>query len=91
MYEEFVGFAQTRNVAEDNMIEFELHPTSYIEHSCTGWSVDLWNTGFGQSEKDVRDTWVIGLKLIQEFLLGQSIRYADQLKKGYKTIGDIPA
>lgn len=90
MYEEFVRFAQTRNVAAANIIEFELHPTSYNDHSYTGWSIDLWNTGFGQSEKEVRDTWVIGLKLIQEFLVGQSIRYADQLKKGYKTIGEIP-
>lgn len=46
----------------------------------------MWNTGLGTSEDEAREVWRLGLQVVQDYLVRENTLYADQLKKGRKTI-----
>lgn len=88
LYKEFSLFAERQVVTEQNIVEFELVPTSYNDHSYNAWSVDVWNHGFGGNEKEAKANWLFGLRIIKEFIVDQNQKYGDQLLQDGRRIGD---
>jgi hypothetical protein len=87
LYKAFCEIARDYPVPDSTFVEFELIPTSYLEHLINrGWSVDLWCTGLGKTKHEARTSWRAGLQSLKKFLVGESTLYVDQLRKGRKTI-----
>lgn len=88
LYDEFLLFARSRRPVEHSIVEFELVPTSYNDHSLTAWSVDIWNSGFGNKSKESRKTWAESLRVVKGFIQDQNQKYSNQLLQERRKIGD---
>jgi hypothetical protein len=87
MYKYFQQYAAQYSTPNSVVVEFELIPTSYNDHGISrAWSLDVWNTGLGNSEAEARGAWYSGLQIVQDFLAWQSSLYGNELKRGRKTI-----
>ena len=67
-------------------IEFEIGPASYNDHHFLGWRVSAWNYGYGQNDSEARESWKVGLGLLQKFLENESSRFSHELHRGEEAI-----
>lgn len=89
LFKDFSKFSKSVQPSKLTVVEFELIPTSYNDHSYNAWSIDIWNHGFGMSERFARSNWSKGIEILKAFFYDQNSKYGKELRKDRKTIGQI--
>jgi hypothetical protein len=85
---QFLRFAPHVTKWTEVTINFRHVPTSYRNHLAnSAWSEDIEIQGFGRTEDEARRAFLTGLNPVAAFLIRESIKYPEELKKGRKTLG----
>ena len=68
LFQEFRIWCKRVKLGHSIGVQFEVQRTTYHELGQVGWSVGLWNLGYGFSPVDARAEWAKGLVALQDFL-----------------------
>jgi hypothetical protein len=83
---QFAAYVDPPKQPMNIFIRFNVTPTVFGDHKMKGWSLNTYIWGYGQSETEAREMWVVGLRLFQDFLNETSLLWEEELHRGRDTI-----
>jgi hypothetical protein len=86
LYDQFADSATPHLLSDLISIEFEVDPANFVDHQKNGWSLTIWNNGYGRTGDEARSNWATGVRLVEQFFAYQRMRWQGELDKGLVTV-----